>query len=193
MNKLLTITSLLLCGALNALAESPKKTLIDFSKVKESDWQAVNDNVMGGISAGQFKINHQIGLFRGSLSLENNGGFASIRHILKSNPMKEETHIQLRVKGDGRTYQFRVRDNSRFDTVAFKYDFKTTPDQWLDILIPIASMTSTFRGRHLPNYTAPKASEIKQLGFLIADKTAGAFQLEISSISYLNLVDSESP
>lgn len=43
-------------------------------------WQAVNDGVMGGISDGRFRITaDQTMEFFGTLSLENNGGFASVR------------------------------------------------------------------------------------------------------------------
>ena len=45
-----------------------------------SGWQVVNDGVMGGVSEGTFEITDRNTLaFVGTLSLENNGGFASVR------------------------------------------------------------------------------------------------------------------
>ena len=48
-------------------------------------WQVVDDGVMGGLSKGNFKSDKKKGnlIFAGNLSLENNGGFSSIR----SNPL----------------------------------------------------------------------------------------------------------
>ncbi|WDE98989.1 CIA30 family protein [Lentisphaera profundi] len=187
MKNLINIFSLLILGSLSTMATDKKEAqiLIDFSTVKIADWSAVNDGVMGGISSGSFSTKDNKGIFSGSLSLENNGGFASIRHQLKTNPMKTSSHIHLRIKGDGRTYQFRVRASNKFDGISYKYDFATVANQWLDISIPIADMKSTFRGRHMPSYTAPKAQDIQQISFLLADKKPGSFKLLIESISHL--------
>ena len=55
-------------------------TLIDFSNASAAGWQIVNDSVMGGISRSTLQL-HEDGyaLFSGTVSLENNGGFASVR------------------------------------------------------------------------------------------------------------------
>jgi monofunctional biosynthetic peptidoglycan transglycosylase len=55
--------------------------LLDFTNPKTSlKWQAVNDGVMGGVSDGQFRVTEEKTLeFFGTLSLENNGGFTSVR------------------------------------------------------------------------------------------------------------------
>ena len=60
-------------------------TIFDFSK--ESDlrnWRIVDDVVMGGKSDGNFYINKDgHATFSGTVSLENNGGFSSVRHWFK--------------------------------------------------------------------------------------------------------------
>ena len=47
------------------------------------NWNIVNDDVMGGISTSTMSLNKEKNLlFKGNLSLENNGGFAlSLIHI----------------------------------------------------------------------------------------------------------------
>ena len=67
--------------AIPAVAEEQPRTLFDFSKPDAAQaWQPVNDGVMGGVSDGRFKITDQGTMeFFGTLSLENNGGFASVR------------------------------------------------------------------------------------------------------------------
>ena len=55
-------------------------TLFDFSgSAAEPGWTAVNDGVMGGVSRGGAKLIDGSLHFRGILSLDNNGGFSSIR------------------------------------------------------------------------------------------------------------------
>ena len=49
-----------------------------------NNWIIVNDNVMGGISNSSLSLNNENNLvFNGNVSLDNNGGFASVRHGLK--------------------------------------------------------------------------------------------------------------
>ena len=66
---------------MQAVAETPLQPLLDFVGPDTArKWQAVNDNVVGGVSDGRFKITADSTLeFSGKLSLENNGGFASVR------------------------------------------------------------------------------------------------------------------
>jgi len=57
-----------------------ERTLFDFmAATKVPGWQVVNDDVMGGVSASNFGVTNGAAVFRGAVSLENNGGFASVR------------------------------------------------------------------------------------------------------------------
>ena len=55
--------------------------LVDFDEDSTlANWAVVNDGVMGGESQGKFYIDTEgNGIFEGTISLENNGGFASIQ------------------------------------------------------------------------------------------------------------------
>ena len=97
-------------------------------------WSAVNDNVMGGVSSGRMPVPAPHLLFPGELSLQNNGGFASVRRRV-SEDMAGSIGIRLTVKGDGRKYQFRLRMDNRFDGVTYKAGFQTTPEMWTTVYI----------------------------------------------------------
>lgn len=160
------------------------RVLFDFSDEAESgQWVAVNDNVMGGLSTGGPSLAKDSCLvFSGSTSLENNGGFSSIRTIPQDFDLDGYTGFRIRLSGDGRTYQFRLRGDANFDGIAFKYEFTTEADTWIEIDIPIASCIPSFRGRILGDVAPIEPSQIKQMGFLIGDKKAGPFRLRIESI-----------
>ena len=55
--------------------------VFDFSKKENiNNWSITNDNVMGGLSSSKMVINDQgEGVFSGSVSTDNNGGFAMTR------------------------------------------------------------------------------------------------------------------
>ena len=44
----------------------------------QGQWSIVNDDVMGGVSQGSAQAVDDVLLFKGDISLENNGGFSSV-------------------------------------------------------------------------------------------------------------------
>ena len=74
-----TLLLIVFLGGSPLMAED--RVLFKFDNAEAAKpWQTVNDGVMGGRSDGRFKINEDKKMeFFGTLSLENNGGFASVR------------------------------------------------------------------------------------------------------------------
>jgi monofunctional biosynthetic peptidoglycan transglycosylase len=145
-------------------------------------WQAINDGVMGGVSSGRM-VQSADGLrFEGELSLENNGGFASVRRPI-DNDLATATGVRLVVRGDGRTYQFRLRQDDRFDGIAWRAEFTTNSD-WQTVVLPFNEFIPVFRGRRVPDAGPVEPAAIRQVGFMLADKTPGSFSLEIRSIEF---------
>lgn len=159
-------------------------TLFDFNDTAEiQSWNIVNDGVMGGRSQSTITSGaNATAVFKGVVSLENNGGFASTRTTPRTYDLAGYEGMSLRVRGDGKRYQFRLRTDNRFDGIAYSYDFATTAGEWLDVNIPFADFIPVFRGRVLSDVGPVDPVEIQQVGFLVANKKAEAFQLEIDWI-----------
>ena len=94
----------------------------------------------------------------------------------------ERDGIPVRVKGDEKKYQFRIHANERFDGVSYQYRFHTQNNTWIEVNVPFSDCLPVYRGRVLDNVKAISPGEIQQIGFLVSDYQAGAFQLEIESI-----------
>jgi monofunctional biosynthetic peptidoglycan transglycosylase len=146
-------------------------------------WQAVNDGVMGGVSAGRMVASEQGLRFEGVLSLENNGGFASVRRAVETD-LSGAVGVRLRLRGDGRTYQFRLRLDDRWDGTAWRAQFPTR-GEWQTVELAFAEFVPVFRGRRVPDAGPVVPANIRQIGFMLADKTAGPCALEIGSIEFL--------
>ncbi|MGZ8162930.1 MAG: CIA30 family protein [Methylobacter sp.] len=158
--------------------------LIEFSDTEEVPcWIAINDDVMGGISQSRIELSPTAtAIFSGQLSLENNGGFASIRRRADNYNLDGCTCVILKVKGDGRTYQFRVKTDDLYDGIAYRSLFATEAHQWQTITLPFDSFCASFRGRPVPEAPVLRPEQIRQIGFLLADKQQGSFHLEIAWI-----------
>ena len=160
-----------------------QKILVDFSDSDRSEWSAVNDGVMGGVSQGGIRrTNEGTGVFAGTLSLEHNGGFASVRAALGRHDLSAWAGLELRVRGDGRTYQLRLRSDDRFDNIAYAADFMTHDGEWTVIHIPFHQFRPRFRGRTLADVPPLDISRIQHLAFMLADGKPGPFLLEIDFV-----------
>jgi len=146
-------------------------------------WRSINDGVMGGLSAGGMSQSDEGLKFSGTLSLENNGGFSSVRRLV-SEDLSNATGVRIQVRGDGREYQFRIRQSAGFDGVAWRAVFSSS-EEWQQIDIPLDQFTPVFRGRKVPQAGPVVPSGIQQIGFMLADKSAGRFELEIRSIEFI--------
>ena len=147
-------------------------------------WRSVNDWVMGGLSSGGMIQVGETLVFTGELSLENNGGFSSVRSLVDQD-LSGADRVRIKVRGDGREYQFRIRQNNNFDGVAWRATF-STGDDWRDIEIPLDQFIPVFRGRTVAQAGPVVPSDIRQIGFLLADYNAGPFKLEIGEIVFLD-------
>ncbi len=156
-------------------------TVFDFNPlVNPQKWIVVDDGVMGGKSAGTFGLSPEgHGLFKGSVSLENYGGFSSVRYRFPRMDLGSSTKVWIRLKGDQKKYQFRVKSSSA-DQFSFVTTFSTS-GEWELIEIPLAEMVPTFRGRSLnrPNFSE---AFIEEVAFLIANKKEERFELLIDYI-----------
>ena len=157
------------------------RVLFEFAKPAASrDWQSVNDGVMGGISDGRFKITENKTLeFYGSLSLENNGGFASVRSRPRKLGLEAGDAIIARVKGDGREYTLNLYVPRPLTAFSYRASFKTTAGEWTEVRIPLDKFVATSFGRIVPNAEPLNPNEITSVGFLLSDKKAGPFKLEV--------------
>lgn len=163
---------------------SDSLNIVSFDRGAPAIWRTVNDGVMGGISHCTMQTSKDnSGIFAGTVSLANNGGFASVRTTLAQCDLSAWSGLVVRIRGDGRTYQVRLRTDDRFDGVAYRALVPTRPDEWLTIPLPFSSFEPTFRGRILQDVPSLDTTKIVQLTLMIADKTQGPFQLEVASIS----------
>jgi hypothetical protein len=155
--------------------------IYDFNKTSDiKNWIIIDDVVMGGKSSGSFTLNSDgYGVFMGDISLENNGGFSSVRYRFEKILINKSTKISIRIKGDGKKYQFRIKSNSG-DYYSYISPFSTT-GEWQEIEIPLKDMYPSFRGRKLdqPNFSS---DAIEEITFLIGNKNKEKFQLLIDTI-----------
>ena len=149
------------------------------------EWQTINDGVMGGVSDGKFKITETKTLeFYGTLSLENNGGFASVRTRARQLGLAKGDTVVAKIRGDGREYTLNLYVNKPLIAFSYKATVQTKKDEWIEIKVPLDKFEATSFGRVVKDAGPVDPKDINSLGFMLSDKKAGSFKLEIESIQF---------
>ena len=160
------------------------RPLVDFAGPEAAQqWQAVNDGVMGGVSDGRFTITDDKTLeFSGTLSLENNGGFASVRTKATDLDIEAGDTLVVRVKGDGREYVLNLYTKSRRMAFSYRAPLPTTKDEWTEVRVPLEDFIPTAFGRRVQGMGPVGPDQINGLGFMLSDKKPGKFRMQVESV-----------
>ena len=178
-----TTLAILALGA-SVIAEETLIILFDFTGADAAkQWQAVNDGVMGGVSEGKFKITEAKTMeFFGTLSLANNGGFASVRSKAKKVNLEKGDTLVAKVKGDGREYTLNLYPARSRTAFSYRATVQTKKDEWIEVKVPLDEFEATSFGRVVREAGAVKPEEVSSVGFLLGVKKAGPFKMEIEWI-----------
>ena len=156
----------------------------DFTDKKvRSQWGVTNDDVMGGVSTSKISVGEdEVLIFSGEISLENNGGFASLRSPIDDYDFSDYKGFLLKVKGDGKTYSLSFRQTKNFTGYNYTKKFATERDKWQIVSLPLKEFKLKYYGREVNNSELPDKSAIKQISILISDKQQGPFKVDIAWI-----------
>ncbi len=152
-------------------------------------WSTVHDTVMGGVSDGRVTPLDEPGAIRfaGTLSLENNGGFASARTTSAPLGLEGIDAFRLELQGDGREWSFTVRrDDLKIRAGSWRATFRTTGERQV-VEIPLTDFTAVRMGRPIPG--APSlvgaGDHLDSVGFLVGNQQAGPYELKVFRITGL--------
>lgn len=147
-------------------------------------WRTVLDGVMGGLSTGKITaVDPGVLRFSGELSLENNGGFSQVQTTVPVGTFAGQRGVVVRLRGDGRRYQFDVRcANVRMMAGSYQVQFDTKADTWQVLELPFADFKLHSFGNPVRNAPELRPETVESVGVTLADKKAGAFAIELDFI-----------
>jgi NADH dehydrogenase [ubiquinone] 1 alpha subcomplex assembly factor 1 len=159
--------------------------LFDFADPNATDaWQAIDDRVMGGISRSRLRSSasgHAV--FEGEVSLERNGGFASVRSSPGERGLPGAETCSIEVRGDPKQFKLSLLTDDGFDSLNYQAKFTPAGSTWQRLHLPLIEFRATFRGREVLEAPPLDAARIRQVGLMIASRQAGPFSLDIRRIS----------
>jgi hypothetical protein len=160
------------------------RKLFSFDTADSVDaWFSIDDRVMGGVSRSRLRhdpAGHAV--FEGIVSLENEGGFASVRSQPQDLGVPGAVSYLLEACGDGRRYKLNLRTDDSFDGVNYQAAFEAPAGKWTWIGLPVSDFHPTFRGRIVTGAPPLDPARVRQIGLVVADRQAGPFSLAVRSI-----------
>ena len=159
---------------------------------------------MGGVSESGLSLVQGAGedggaalVFRGVVSTENRGGFASVRSRNWEPALDLGTYagLRLRVRGNGLRFKAILRDDAGWDGVGFTRSFDTKAGEWQTIDLPFSEFVPVFRAKTLKGADAKPldASKVYSMqlmlskfeydGMLNPSFATGPFELPIAEVS----------
>ncbi|NDJ25242.1 NAD(P)H-binding protein [Nostoc sp. B(2019)] len=187
----------LVLAAKRYLPEASEKLIFDFTNPSielKNIWGAVDDVVMGGVSASNMQFVENTALFAGNVSTANSGGFASVRTKNFDPPfnLSDSQGVKLRVKGDGQRYKIFLRTEAQWDGVGYGYSFDTVANTWIDIHVPFVDLIPVFRAKTVKDAPPIDSSKICSFQLMLSKFeydnalnpkfTPGGFSLQVESI-----------
>lgn len=157
-------------------------TIFDFSDpTTVSRWNSIDDRIMGGQSMSRPTHLDGVGMrFHGTVSLDNNGGFASIRSANGQYDLSGCKELLIRLRGDGHHYKLSLRTDPYFDGVSYQTGFTTSDSLWIEVALPFATCIPTHHGQPLTTVAPLDPTRIVSFGLFIAGRQVGPFQLDIA-------------
>ncbi len=157
-------------------------TLVTFdTRGERLEWDSLGDQVMGGQSDGTLVHSAEgVGLFEGTVRLDNGGGFASVKADLPE-PVdaSQWTGIELLAKGDGKTYKIGLRNSTNRRTVIYQHAFTPGTDEWSRIRLTFSEFIPTWRGKTLTDEVALNLSHLASVSLFVSGRQVGKFQLKM--------------
>jgi len=164
---------------------APKEIQFGNQGCGSCDWRVVVDGVMGGRSSGELVTTDTSIIFKGEVSLENNGGFSSIRTSNTEFDLSPFTAVTIRYRLTGQQFAFRLSQYRRFYRPSFRVILPATNNEWSTIMIKLASLEKARLGEVLEGSPSQEdLASVIRLGFISNDKKAGEFEFEIDFIKF---------
>jgi len=150
----------------------------------DQSWSVVDDRVMGGMSQSQMDVMADGIRWSGTLSYEQNGGFASMRSTWNPGCIAGMKAVRMRVRGSSDEFAFRMSSSQRYYDPVAEWKFKPT-GEWAWLCFDLEASEITVLGRSTGSKLDPRdVAKIARLGFMRKSGDAGPFWLEVSALEF---------
>ena len=147
-------------------------------------WFTLTDNVMGGVSTSKLTTKSNSVQFTGTVSFDNNGGFASLRSGFGKYDLSAYNAVRIKFKSENQKFALTLDNSRNWWEPNYKYEFQSEQSSdWKTVSFNLADFHEEIIGRKSGNKISNSIlKNICQIGIITNDKKEGPFSLEIDYI-----------
>ncbi len=152
-----------------------------------NNWVLISDNIMGGISKSKLEYTQNTMILTGNISLDNFGGFASVKTEFGKYDISQFKGIKIKFKSTNQKFAFTLEDSKNWTFPNFKGAFTSTkPNTWEEKII----LFKDFKEYQIGEPTGEKLLEsnlkkIVRMGIITTEKKEGPFTIEVDYIEFV--------
>lgn len=173
--------------ALAMMATSGNSLVFDFgTKGKQiSSWSVLSDQIMGGVSQTDLKYNDEAAQIKGVISLDNFGGYSSIRSAFSQFDLSTYKTVTVRYRGKGQQFSLMLQTSRDWTRPNFKLPLGKASADWQTVTLSLMDFkeyqvgSPTGRG-----ITLEALAGVQRIGFETSEKKEGPFEVEVDYIRF---------
>jgi NADH dehydrogenase [ubiquinone] 1 alpha subcomplex assembly factor 1 len=183
----MTILIILLLTLISSpLSEKPLTFDFGNSADKTRDWVLITDNVMGGLSKSEIIYNANSILLKGDISLDNFGGFSSIRTKFSQLDLSQYEGVKIKFKSTKQHFAFTLENSQNWTRPNYKNNFHSNKDgTWMVATLYFKDFQENVIGQPTgKQLNLEKLKKIVRIGIITTKKEEGPFSLEVDYIRF---------
>ena len=159
-----------------------------------SDWYALNDDVMGGVSYGVVRYAEDSIVFDGEVSTDNNGGFVSLRSPNSDYDLSDFTHVELAYRSYGHSFTMILAEYNAWYEPKFELEVMPESEDWTVVNVPLSefkqvALTGIGEVETGVSLSDDVLSSILRIELMNTEFENGEFELELDYIEFQGTVD----
>lgn len=176
-------------AAFSFISPEPINLSFQFGTLSEKcqDWVLLSDNIMGGVTKSKLEYTENSLVLSGTISLDNYGGFSSVKTRFKNYDLSEYKGLKIRCKSSGQSFAFTLEDSQNWTLPNYKGNFSNTKEnEWEWITLFFKDFKEYQIGEPTGNeWPTSNLKNIVRLGIITTEKKEGPFVIEIDRIEFI--------
>lgn len=154
-----------------------------------TEWYALNDDVMGGVSTGTVSMTDETLLFDGYVSTDNNGGFVSLRSPNEFYDFSRFSEVVFSYRSQGHSFTMILADQNAWYEPKFELEVLDESDEWITTRASLYdfkqyAMTGVGEVETGVEMSPEHLSDILRIELMNTNFESGGFELELDYIEF---------
>jgi hypothetical protein len=142
---------------------------------------------MGGVTQSKLQYTENSMVLNGTISLDNYGGFSSIKTNFNTFDLTEYDGVKIKYKSTGQSFAITLEDSKNWTMPNYKGAIRSSDsNKWYEAIIYFKDFKQYQIGEPTgKKLTKPVLENIVRIGIITTEKKEGPFSIEVEYIEFI--------